>query len=248
MLNAEPTMPPLDWTPPPLSEVEALHERYLHEVVVQRNVCPFAQRSMELGRVNRLWWTQPSAAHDLSAIAQRFASHVQASELEIVLLSFVLPPGDPHQDPAKFEDWHRQFRLTLKELNIDEHWYSVCFHPRAGDETLSRSTPARFVSLLRRTPDPVIQCVRVSTLEEVRQKAQATAQKQLIESLAAKDPALALVAKSCVMTDSQLSNSIARKNHEQWAQDPGWSKLASGLDSILRARRALDERAKCATP
>lgn len=235
------------WNPPDLEAVKALHERYLHEVVIQRNVCPFAQRSVDQRRVTRMWWTQPSEAHDTPSIARAFAQRVQDSDLEIVLLSFVLPPDDPHQTPAAFEDWHRSFRRTLEAIEVADRWYTVCFHPRTGEEQDDlRSTPARFVHYLRKTPDPVIQCVRVSTLEDVRNKAQTNAHKQLIESLAARDPALALMAQSCVMTDSQLSASIARKNHETWSQDPGWSELHATLESILLARRALDNRASCA--
>lgn len=234
------------WTPPPLAQVEALHDRYLREVVVGRNVCPFAQRSMDHGRVTRLWWTEPSVEHNLTDIGERFATAVHESELEILLLSFVLPPDDPHQDPKAFERWHKDFRAQLAEQKLDQDWYSVCFHPSAGSLENSRATPSSFVQLLRRTPDPVIQCVRVSTLETVRAKAQAAAQQELIETLRAKDPALALVAQSCVMTDSQLSDSIARKNHEAWAQDPGWSQLRATLASILEEREALNRRAKSA--
>lgn len=242
-------MSSLCWTPPPLPEVQALHERYLREVVMGLNVCPFAQRSADQGRVTRLWWSEPSIAHNLSDIGERFASTVHQSELEIVLLSFVLPPDDPHQDPAAFEQWHKAFRSMLSTKNLDKDWYSVCFHPNAGELATSRATAASFVQLLRRTPDPVIQCVRVSTLETVRAKAQQSAQQELIETLRAKDPALALVAQSCVMTDSQLSASIARKNHEAWAQDPGWSRLQATLESIQRDREALNQRAsRAASP
>lgn len=241
------SFPPLPmtaaWTPPALELIEALHERYLHEIVIACNICPFAQRSMQQGRVKRLWWTQPSSEHNCTQIAKRLASTVADSDLEIVLLSFVLPPDDPHQDPGAFEAWHKTFRHALEAIQLDDQWYSVCFHPKAGDPEHSRKTPSSFVPLLRRTPDPVIQCVRVSTLEQVREKAQAQAQAQLIETLKAKDPSLAIMAQSCVMTDSQLSVNIANKNHESWAQDPGWSDFYARLESILSARRELERRA-----
>lgn len=236
------------WNAPSQEVLDALHDRYLHEVVIARNICPFAQRAMDLGQVKRLWWRAPTRELNTQEVVKRFGECVQDPNLDIVLLSFALPPEDPCHNPANFDRWHRRFRTMLEQNELDKDWYSVCFHPQAGRDAQCTESASRFVAVLRQSPDPVIQCVKVSTLEAVRAKAQASAHQQMIETLRAQCPEMALLAESCVMTDSGLSTSIADKNFERWGHEPGWSELSSNLEELHEARQLLEERAKTAKP
>lgn len=229
------------WTPPPLEDIKALHDRYLQEVVEELNICPYARSSREQGRVLRRWLIGPLCHHDPRDLAQRLQDiKAEQPQSEIVLLSFVLPPDDPGHNLAPFEAWHRDLREAMAPQKIDRQWYSVVFHPRAGGNAKNPKDPAAFVQWLRRSPDPVIQCVCAQTLESVRQKAQATAQKRVFRDLEAKHPQMAWLAKSCVMTDSSLSEDIARSNFERLGSGERYQELMRRLSAIHRARAQLE--------
>ena len=116
----------------------------------------------------------------------------------------------------------------------------VGFHPRLGSEPVPASTPTKeaLVSAIRRSPDPVIQCVRISVLEKARAQAQRTARQRLLESLADADPRILALAERSVQTDSELSAEIARANFAAVGGGAGRRELEARIQSILAERES----------
>ena len=86
---------------PPEALIQALHDRYLLEVVEDLGLCPFARRCREQGRVARPLFYAPEDPAGDAALPAQAASEVAALSaaqptLEVVLLTFVLPHAPNH--------------------------------------------------------------------------------------------------------------------------------------------------------
>jgi hypothetical protein len=132
----------------------ARNDRYLREFVEALDLCPFARRCRELGRLDRrvLLGSRPLAA---TAEATRELEAGPAEGVEVALLIYPEFAGEV----AAFEEFCAEVRSGLR------HFHCVAFHPRLP---MDLSDANRAVAFLRRTPDPTIQLVRVSTLDRVR--------------------------------------------------------------------------------
>lgn len=227
-------------TPPP-EVVHRVHDRFLREVVEQLGLCPFARRSREQGRVHRplVYDAPPTTA----AVAQRLHALVTAHpDAEIVLFTFIAPGPQSHlQWPRArdLDDFVKDVRPVYDALR-GPTFFMVGFHPRSGEpdpgDQPPRLTADSLVPLLRRTPDPVIQCVRAEVLERVRWQAQQAAHAKMIAEAEQLDPRLRKILEHSVQPDSSLSADIARKNFESVAEGPGRARLEAQLADIARER------------
>lgn len=223
---------------PSEAAVQAVHERYQVEVVEGLGLCPFARRSRELGRVHRPTYiavddqdcVEPrKVAEDLAALIRAHA------DTEIVLLTFPVPPAHPWRDPARFEAFLKALRPIWDALAPSE-FFMVAFHPELrppADRPLNRDS---LVSLLRRSPDPVIQCVNATILEDVRAQAQASARERMLRELEAKDPALAALFARSIQPDPELSSDIAKQNFRNLGDAEGLARLDAAVASVLDER------------
>jgi hypothetical protein len=219
---------------PPADIVHALHDRYLLEVVEGLGLCPFARRCREQGRVHRvLWWhdgDEPSA----TAVAERLRALVtELPDAEIVLHTFVGPAGR-FALPRAFDGFVADVRDAFGKA--EPTFYMVGFHADA-DADLHVDKPDRLVPLLRRTPDPVIQCVSADVLEHVRSQAQRTAHGRMVAELTALGPAFAAIAARSVQPDSELSADIARMNYDSVGTGEGRQRLERCIAELVAARR-----------
>lgn len=215
-----------------------LHERYVSEVVEGLNLCPFARKSREEGRVHRPVFREPVSPRRAAACVERLVA--QNPDAEIVLLTFIVEPDHPWRRPEPFEAFTRAVRETYQGLEAPV-FYMVAFHPElSGPPPGTALTQDTLVSLLRRTPDPVIQCVSASVLDRVRREAQVAARERMRATLADKDPALAVLFEQSISPDPQLSAEIARRNFAGVGSGEGRDELERRIASILAARRALD--------
>jgi hypothetical protein len=215
---------------PPADVVHALHDRYLVEIVEGLGLCPFARRSRELGRVHRpVWWAPPRAqacATKLAAIAQVFP------DVEIVLLTFVVAADDPWQDAETFAAFTPELR-TAYEQTQGPRFFMVPFHPGFAAQPSSR--PESLVPAIRRSPDPVIQCVHADVLERARAQAQQSAKERLRERFA-HDPVLAALVEKSVQADPELSAEIARNNFDAVGTGAGRAELERRIADIAHER------------
>lgn len=228
---------PIGW-PPDEAVIQAIHDRYLREVVEELGLCPFARRSRELGRVHRPVFVSTSEREPTaSEVARRMAELVAArADAEIVLLTFPIPPGHRWQQPHAFDRLLADLRVAWAAQPPPREFYMVSFHPRLEPPADRPLTADSLVSLIRRSPDPVIQCVDAALLDRVRRQAQASARERMIAELQARDPALAGLFANSVAADPELSSDIARHNFESHGAGPGHERLLATINELLSAR------------
>lgn len=233
---------------PPAERVHRVHDRYLLEVVEGLGLCPFARRSREQGRVERpLLWVADEP-HDGAAVAARIASVCARNpDVEIILLTFLVPDEHPWSEPRGFESLLPELRERHETQHADgvPRFYMVPFHPRLAIPEGIPVTPSSLVTLIRRTPDPVIQCVRAELLDDVRRQAQKASEARFREAMAKLGPEILALVKHSVQTDPELSSDIARHNFDTAGEGDGHTALIGLLDDIIAERdRAYRPRAE----
>jgi hypothetical protein len=146
-------------------EAVRVYERYATEVVEAFQLCPWARRARQDGRVRTCVVThvRPRVQALLDQMDQIFAD----PRIEVGLL--LLPRA-----PWERNDF-RRFVSRVRAAHEARHAASgqpgppplamAAFHPDAQPDLVSA---ARLVSFLRRTPDPTIQIVRQAVLASVR--------------------------------------------------------------------------------
>jgi hypothetical protein len=132
----------------------ARNDRYLREFVEALELCPFARKCRESGRLARraLRGERPAEA---TAAAVRELELTSEEQVEVALLIYPEFAGDLRA----FEELRDEVRGSLRLF------YCVAFHPALP---MDLSDANRAVSFLRRSPDPTLQLVRISTLDRVR--------------------------------------------------------------------------------
>ncbi len=220
---------------PPAERVHALHDRYLVEIVEGLGLCPFARRSRELGRVHRpVWWVDADTRPTPDDAAARLAAIATAApDLEIVLLTFVVAPDHAWNDAESFAAFTPLLRAAY-ERRSGPRFFMVPFHP-AFPAPAPGGRPEALVPAIRRSPDPVIQCVHAEVLERVRAQAQVTARERLRERFAHDAVMAALIEKS-VQADPELSAEIARNNFAAVGSGTGRDELDRRIADIARER------------
>lgn len=230
---------------PPEALIQALHDRYLLEVVEDLGLCPFARRCREQGRVARpLFYAQGNATDDAARPALAAAKIAELSDaradLEVVLLTFVLPRAADHpwHDVDAFEELVRAVRDSYEARTPPgRRFYMVGFHPGLrGPDSKRPPTADGLVPLLRRTPDPVIQCIRADLLDHIRKQAQVAANARFIAEMTRLGPEYAALARVAIQSDPELSADIARHNFEQVGTGPGRATLELRIQALLAAR------------
>lgn len=223
---------------PTADVLHALHDRYLLEVVEHLGLCPFARRSREQGRVHR-----PLHRVDASFDTGRVAAHLCAvvrehPDAEILLPTFVVPADHPWRDAETFAAWVPELRAAY-EATGGPRFFMVAFHPGFAPDPTAKVSAESLVPRLRRTPDPVIQCVNAEVLERARHAAQVTARERLVERFA-NDPVMAALIARSVQADPELSAEIARNNFAAVGTGPGADELQARIEAIAAARAAAE--------
>jgi hypothetical protein len=143
------------------AEVLRVHTRYQVEVVEALNLCPWAQKARCSGRLNLQvsFVEEPEPAAVLSLLdALLVDPYFELGMLVFPALAL---------DRLPFAHFLAEVRSLddARAIPSEQRFAIADFHPNA---TTDDSTPERLVSLLRRTPDPMLQCVRSSVLARVR--------------------------------------------------------------------------------
>lgn len=221
--------------------IQAVHERYQREAVEDLGLCPFARRCREQGRVHR-----PLIHADAPDPAAAGARHLREigrrhPDVEVVLLTFVLPRDAAHawHDVDAFEEVVKAVREAYGEA-ARPRYYMVGFHPRPRPPDARRKpTPESLVPALRRSPDPVIQCIKADLLDDLRKQAQAAADARFMAEMEKLGPAFKLLAQQAIQSDYELSSDIARHNFASVGEGAGRERLERCIADILAARAGL---------
>jgi hypothetical protein len=224
--------------PPPESVIQALHDRYQREVVEGMNLCPFARRSRELGRVHRpVFVSVDERELEPGPVAAALGRLIEDTpEVEIVLLTFPVPPGHRWQKQARFERFLTRLRAAWDALPPPREFYMVTFHPQPRTLRDRALTADSLVPLLRRTPDPVIQCVDATMLDRVRKQAQERSRERMLRELETRDPDLAALFARSIAADPELSSDIARQNFQHVGDRVGLDRLHAKIAELMLAR------------
>jgi len=137
-------------------EAEALarNERYLREFVEALELCPFARRCRESGRLARRVLRGGRPGEATAAVVRELEATTE-EQVEVALLIYPELEGGLRALEELRDEVRRSLRL----------FHCVAFHP---DLPMDLSDENRAVSFLRRSPDPTLQLVRIATLDRVR--------------------------------------------------------------------------------
>ena len=147
-------------------EALRLCDRYLNEVVLGFGLCPWAEPALTAGRVGRAVCLSPAPTPaDCVPFIDRFATSSEPA-VDIGLLIFPRHAGGW----AAFDAFAERVRRIDRERTppgAAPTFLVAAFHP-GGAETFTG--PHQLVSLLRRSPDPLLQFVRADVIDRVKAK------------------------------------------------------------------------------
>lgn len=202
------------------------------------NLCPFSRKSREAGRVLRPIFRARPPEGDVQNAAEQLAATVRATpSVEIMLLTCPVPVGHPWEDPKAFDAFMVELRDEFATREGLPAFYMVSFHPTPARAAEPIQRPHQLIPLIRRTPDPVIQCVRAETLDEVRRQAQAVHEARVREQLLAQSPELVSLLDRCVTTDPEISSDIAEANFQSMSDPSARARLDATIADIHEERR-----------
>jgi hypothetical protein len=140
----------------------ARNDRYLREFVEALHLCPFARRCREEGKLLR----RVLLPQDDAMAAIREVEALAAESVEVALLIFPLAEAGNLAAARAFEAFGASIRETMFAAHFSgPPFYLVAFHPDLPRDLFDAH---RAVQFIRRSPDPTLQLVRASVLQEVR--------------------------------------------------------------------------------
>lgn len=144
------------------AEALRLHDRYLHEVVLAFDLCPWAEKVIRQGRFRRAVIAAP--VPEAKAMAPLIDTLDAPEPVDIGFAIFPL-----FELPAaafdKFTEQMRRADRARRPVTTPAPFLMAAFHPFGADDFHDAPT---LVPLLRRSPDPAVQLVRATRLDEAR--------------------------------------------------------------------------------
>jgi hypothetical protein len=155
-----------------VAEALRLNRRYLDEVVLAWDLCPWAEKALATGQVRqRVHLAASPAPEDVLPFIDELdevdeANEPGAAEIAIGLLIFPrlelrAPAFDAFAERVRRADHAR--RPDAATSPPSPTFLIAAFHPHAVSPP-TFATPPQLVSFVRRTPDPTLQLVRTSVL------------------------------------------------------------------------------------
>ncbi|WP_258807503.1 DUF1415 domain-containing protein [Pseudidiomarina sp. CB1] len=134
--------------------------KWVAEVVVGLNFCPFAHREVEKNRVLYVDSSAQSIASALEDLANAMQQLLEDEQIETTLL--VLSQG--FHDFDDYLDLLDYAQITLRELNLEGTLQIASFHP---DYQFTDSADDDVSNYTNRAPFPVLHLLREASLEKV---------------------------------------------------------------------------------
>jgi hypothetical protein len=203
-------------------ETVRLTERYVSEVVVALDLCPWAAPALRAGAVQISVITDIFDTETLSVAARSCYARLLTTSDEIELVLLVLP-----RLAARRLDMDVLLAAVRDEMKLREGvatFALAAFHPQADPDTASGE---RFIPFLRRSPDPLVQAVRLSSLQRIDGKHSA--------GTTFLDPSTLDPAAWSVEPAPSLRARIARRNLDHVGQ-VGLDDVRARLDDICEDR------------
>jgi len=155
------------------------NDRYVREFVEAFNLCPYAKRTRETGRLQRAVLLDeggvpgtPAFEAAVAALDHAFERFEAMREDSIDVGLVILPALAPGlaqgiEGAHVFENLVGEARKRMQSRHSggDSPFYCVPFHPDFAEDTSDEHRAVRFI---RRSPDPTVQLVRASVLRAAR--------------------------------------------------------------------------------
>jgi len=147
---------------PLVDEALRVNARYVEEVVIGWNLCPWAAQAWREGAVARRVLVEPSP--DTSAVLAFLDEIAPDARTSIGL---VICPRVALDEAAwgTFAERVRRADRARRQPGAAAPFLLAAFHPLAGAPASPPADPNALVSRLRRTPDPMLQLVRAGLIE-----------------------------------------------------------------------------------
>jgi hypothetical protein len=160
-----------------VAEALRVNARYVEEVVIGWDLCPWAARAWIDGQVVQRVF--PDAALDPAPVGAFIDDLLARPDAAIGLAIF------PRAD-CPIGAWEK-FAERVRRARPGAPFLVAAFHPdyRAPDDALDA---ARLVPAIRRTPDPTVQLVRASLIERLRGDASADVGRANFANVTARGP------------------------------------------------------------
>jgi len=190
------------------SEALRLNDRYLHEVVVAYNLCPWAERALGAGEVRRQVIVDATPAPE--GVLPFIDELEDAAAAPAPAIGLVLFPRCGLAQPAfdRFTEAVRRADRARRRAGQPPAFMLAAFHP-GGAESFDGAP--QLVSFVRRTPDPTIQLVRASLIDRLREARPAVSDEIARHNLAT------LRARGAAALD-QVLRAIRRDRDESYAK------------------------------
>lgn len=164
---------------PRVASALARNDRYVREFIEALNLCPYAKRTREAGRLQRLVLLEGGGAPgtpQFEAAAEaldRAFETLERLSAESIEVGLVILPALVPALALGIEGAHAfeallgtaRTRMQARHPNGDTPFYCVPFHPEFAEDLADEHRAVRFI---RRSPDPTVQLVRASVLRAVR--------------------------------------------------------------------------------
>jgi hypothetical protein len=207
-----------------VAEARRVYGRYATEFIETLRLCPWAERARKEAHTEERYLTvdEPDDGATLEAIASLAAD--PAIEVGLVIFPKLM------LGRAEFERWVGRIREqdVARARPARASFAMAAFHPDAEPHT---ETPYRLVPFIRRSPDPLIQCIRVSILDAMRKEEHGT------NYVDPKGKDLMELFRSLQNKKPPLHERVAETNHET-LEAHGIERARALLDDILADRDA----------
>jgi len=164
---------------PRVAAALARNDRYVREFVEAFNLCPYAKRTRETGRLQRVVLldrgdTPGTPGFDAAVEAMDRAFHAfEQMPGESIDVGLLILPALASTLAQGIEGAHAfetlvaaaRKRMQSRHSGGDSPFYCVPFHPDFAEDTSDEHRAVRFI---RRSPDPTVQLVRASVLRAAR--------------------------------------------------------------------------------
>lgn len=229
-----------DYPHPDDATVHAIHDLYVQEIVEGFGLCPFARRCREEDKLKRIiFWPEQTQVCS-QEVAQKL-NDVQSLQPvpDVVLLTFVVSEEHSWNKPDSFEIFLRELREThaqVRKTTGGIAYYMVAFHPYLplSSEPLRQET---LIPMLRRSPDPVIQCVRAELLDAIRKQSQTSKLARLHVKLGNENYHWPNQTFAIANGANSLSAEIARNNFTHVGGGEGRKQLETRLQHIMQTKK-----------
>ena len=141
-----------------MSEVVKTVERWLTSVVIQLNLCPFAQREYRSGRVRFKESVATSEEDLLKDLVVELSLLTRRPEIETTLLIHpqVLTEFERYNQFLDFAD------SVIQAMHLEGSYQIASFHP---DYQFADTDPADVTNYTNRSPYPILHILREQSLE-----------------------------------------------------------------------------------